>query len=294
MNDRTIKVSAIVISWNGRAFLADCLRTLAADLAELPHEIIVVDNGSTDGSVGIITETSPQARLVVHHANLGFAKAVNAGIEAAHGEYLFILNQDIRVRAGCTSTLIGRLESDRSIALIGPKFVGFDGRLQHSARSFPTYRHIFYHTFFLDQLFPQSREFGSWKMTWFDHQTEMDVDQPMGAAMLIPRSVIDKVGLFDESFPIYMNDVDCCRRVALSGGRRVYCPAATIEHFVGGSTRTQPVRMIIESHRSMYRYLRKYARPHELPLLWLSGLALMIGLIPRILGLIFRSDPTTE
>jgi GT2 family glycosyltransferase len=104
MSDDTIKVSAIVICWNGRPFLADCLRTLSADLEELSHEIIVVDNGSTDGSVGIINEVCPQARLVLHHANLGFAKAVNAGIEAARGENLLILNpRSTRMHLGIIS-----------------------------------------------------------------------------------------------------------------------------------------------------------------------------------------------
>jgi len=293
MSDSTIRVSAIVISWNGKAFLADCLRTLSADLEGLSHEIIVVDNGSTDGSVGIINEVCPQARLILHHANLGFAKAVNAGIGAARGENLFILNQDIRVRPGCTSALLGRLESDRTIGLIGPRFVGFDGELQYSARAFPRYRHIIYHALFLDRLFPKSREFGSWKMTWFDHETEMEVEQPMGAAMLAPRPVIDRVGLFDESFPILFNDVDFCRRLHEAGYTLLYYPTAVIEHFVGGSTRRLPIRMVIESHRSLYRYLRKYARPREYPLLWFCGALLIAGAIPRLCRAAWQSKKPT-
>ena len=287
MNTGGVTVSAIVISYHGSKFLRDCLTTLIADLLPFDQEIIVVDNGSIDGSLEIIWRTCPQARVIEHSANLGFARAVNAGINAARGKYLFILNQDIRIRQGCTPALIDRLTRDPRIGLIGPKFVGFDGVLQYSARSFPSYRHVVYKTLFLDRLFPRHREFGSWKMTWFDHEREMEVDQPMGAAMLVPREVIERVGLLDESFPIFFNDVDFCRRIHDAGYHLLYYPGAVIEHFVGGSTRRQPVRTVIESHRSLYRYLRKYARPRAYPLLWLCGLLLFVGAIPRIIVAMF-------
>jgi hypothetical protein len=295
MNTSGVTVSAIVISYHGRMFLRDCLTTLMADLQPLDHEIIVVDNGSTDGSLDIIRQTCPEARVIEHSGNLGFARAVNAGIKAARGRYLFILNQDIRIRPGCTPALIDRLTRGPRIGLIGPKFVGFDGVLQYSARSFPSYRHVVYKTLLLDRLLPRHREFGSWKMTWFYHERELEVDQPMGAAMLLPREVIERVGLLDESFPIFFNDVDFCRRIHSAGYHLLYYPGAVIEHFVGGSTRRQPVMTVIESHRSLYRYLRKYARPRAYTLLWLCGLLLCVGAVPRIIGALFQSgEPTAQ
>lgn len=295
MSDTRIVVSAIVISYHGRKFLEDCLTTLIADLGDIQHEIIVVDNGSTDGSIEIVRAVAPQARLIEHGCNLGFAKAVNAGIAEARGRYLWILNQDIRVRRGCLKALLDRLALDEHIGMIGPKFVGFDGVLQYSARAFPKYRYVIYKALLLDRFSPGSREFGGWKMTWFDHESEMAVEQPMGSAMLIPRRVIEQVGMLDESFPIFFNDVDLCRRMHDAGFTLLYYPEAVIEHFVGGSTRRRPVRMVVESHRSLYRYLNKHARAREYPLLWLCGILLILGTLPRLAWAAIKpKEPTVQ
>jgi hypothetical protein len=173
--------------------------------------------------------------------------------------------------------------------------VGFDGVLQYSARAFPRYRFVIYKALLLERLFPKSQEFGGWKMTWFDHESEMAVEQPMGSAMLVPRWVIEEIGMLDESFPIFFNDVDLCRRMHDAGFVLLYYPKAVIEHFVGGSTRRRPTRMVIESHRSLYRYLRKYARPHEYPLLWFCGILLAIGILPRLVWAAFKpKEPTVQ
>ena len=166
--------------------------------------------------------------------------------------------------------------------MIGPKFVYFDGPTQRSIRSFPTYKHVLYRALFLDRLFPHHPEFASWRMGHFDHESEAVVDQPMGAVMLVPRPVIEKVGLMDERFPILFNDVDWCRRIHDAGYKMLYYPGAVIEHYVGASTSTMPTRIRIISHTAMYRYLKKYARPSEYPLLWLCGLVLMASLPPAI------------
>jgi GT2 family glycosyltransferase len=277
------EISAIIIVYNGMKFLPDCLTTLVTDLAGISNEIIAVDNGSADGSADYITKEFPSVKVIRNGANLGFARAVNIGLQAANGQYLYVLNQDLRFRQGTTPTLLAKVKGDNSIGMIGPKYVGFDGHLQYSARSFPSCKHVWYDALLLSRMFPSSKEFGSWRMTWFDHESEMEVDQPMGSVMLIPRSVVDKVGLLDESFPIFFNDVDYCRRIKAAGYRLLYYPSVVVEHFVGGSTRTRPMRMKIESHRSMYRYLKKYARWYQYPVLWLTGLLLLLGLLPVLL-----------
>jgi GT2 family glycosyltransferase len=264
-------------------FLPDCLRTLSEDLAGIAHEIIAIDNGSTDGSAEYIAKEYPSITLIRNGENLGFAKAVNQGIERSTGEQILLLNQDIRVRRGGIGALLSKIESDKSLGVVGPKFVGFDGVTQHSARSFPGIRHVWYKFFLLSELFPRHKEFGSWKMGWFDHESEREVDQPMGAALMIRREVIERVGKFDEQFPIFFNDVDFCRRVSDAGYRLLYYPSAVIEHYVGGSTRRYPLKMKWESHRSMYRYLAKYSPWYLRPALWLTGLILLLGVIPALL-----------
>lgn len=286
------ELSAILIVYNGIRFLPDCLRTLTADLGDLEHEIIAVDNGSTDGSVEFLTTEFPAVRVVRNGSNLGFARAVNIGLAEARGEYVYILNQDLRFRRGSTRTLLSRLKCDEQIGLIGPKFVGFDGSLQKSARAFPGMRHVWYKALMLPWIFPSHREIGGWKMQWFDHVHEQAVDQPMGAAMLLPRGVVDRVGLLDERFPIFFNDVDYCRRIGAAGYTLLYYPDAVVEHYVGGTTHLYPVRMVWESHRSMYRYLSKYARWYERPALWATGALLYLGMLPALLSRLLRPRPT--
>jgi len=272
------EISAIVIVYNGLEFLPECLRTLTEDLKFTSHELILIDNGSTDGSVEYIKRHYPQAALVENGVNLGFAPAVNIGLERARGQYLYVLNQDLRFRPGATGTLLERLKAEPKLGMIGPGYVYFDGRPHRSARALPTYRHVFYRALLLDRLFPHHREFSHWRMGWFDHKEEMYVDQPMGAVMLMPRAVVDKLGLMDESFPILFNDVDYCRRLRNAGYRLLYYPKAVVEHHVGASTSKRPYRMKVVSHFSMYRYLRKYARWYEYPALWACGLLLVLGL----------------
>lgn len=282
MNPANVTMSAIIILWNGRRFVEELLVTLEENLRDLSHEIIVVDNGSHDGSVEYIEAHHPGCRIIRNGVNLGFARAVNIGIEAARGEYLYILNQDLRFNPGATHALLDRLRQDVSIGFIGPKFQYFDGPTQRSVRSFPSYKHVLYRALFLDRLFPRSAEFASWRMGHFDHEHEAFVDQPMGAVMLVPRRVVEKIGLMDERFPILFNDVDWCRRMHEAGYKLLYYPGAVVEHYVGASTSTMPTRIRIISHTAMYRYLRKYARPYEYPLLWLCGLILMASLPPAI------------
>ncbi len=278
MNEPRPEISAIVIIYNGREFLSDCLRTLAENLRFTSHELILVDNGSVDGSVEFIKEHYPHATLVENGANLGFARAVNIGLETACGDYLYVLNQDLRFRPEATARLLERLKREPEIGMIGPGYVYFDGRPHSSVRALPTYRHVFYRALLLDRLFPHNREFSHWRMGWFDHREERYVDQPMGAVMLLPREVYEKVGPMDESFPILFNDVDWCHRFKLAGYRLLYYPHATVEHHVGASTSKRPYRMKVISHFAMYRYLRKYARWYEWPVLWACGVLLVVGL----------------
>ena len=125
-------------------------------------------------------------------------------------------------------------------------------------------------------------------MGWFDHLTEMEVDQPMGAALMVRRELIDEVGGFDESFGIFFNDVDFCRRVKEAGYVNLYYPEAAVAHFVGGSTRKRRPRMIIESHRSMYRYFSKYARKTgtRLPLYFWGAILYVAGLVRALFSIV--------
>jgi GT2 family glycosyltransferase len=230
----------------------------------------------------LIEEKYPEMILIHNSTNFGFAPAVNQGLRISRGEYILVLNQDIRIIGDAIIQLVEQLKKDNRIGVVGPKFIGFDGVLQKSGRAFPRYRDLLYEFTGLSYLFPKSPIFGHWKMGWFDHLTEREIDQPMGAAMMFRKNLIDEIGLFDEQFRIFFNDVDFCRRAKDKGYLNLYYPGAVIEHFLGGSTRKAKPNMIFESHRAMYLYFKKYSRRIiGRPLLYFWGLTLFVAAIIR-------------
>jgi len=290
-------ISAVVISYRGIDFIADCLNSLKTDLAEYEHEIIVVDNHSTDGTIEYIERNHGDVRLIKNPRNLGFARAVNQGIEAARYEYLWLLNQDIRIRKGCLQTLFKCHEKFDRPGVIGPCLIGFDGKLQRSCRRLPRYRHIFFEMTGLAYLFPRSSLFNGWKMGEFDHTFSRSVEQPMGAAMLLSRNRIDEIGMLDETFGIFLNDVDFCRRLLEAGYLNYYCAEAVIEHFTGGSVSRQKPKMVWLSHLSVFRYFQKWEKRRHASwpvktayrlALYLAGPALVLSAMPRSLYHLLR------
>ncbi|MFQ5606412.1 MAG: glycosyltransferase family 2 protein [Candidatus Zixiibacteriota bacterium] len=257
---RTIDLSVIIPVFNGEGFIRDCLRAVIAELHFLSSEIICIDDGSTDGSARIISSEFPAITLVRHEDNRGFARACNSGLERAKGSVVFLLNQDTRCREDSVRRMYERIAADISIGLIGPRFVGFDGKLQKKCSAFPTFANLTYKFSGLARLFPGSRHFNGLSMGWFDHECEMVVEQPMGAALMLRRGVLEEIGPLDESFPIFFNDVDWALRIVRAGYRNLYFPRAVVEHYVGSATRPQKPRMVRESHRSLYRFLAKHYR----------------------------------
>ena len=291
------RISAVIISYQGIDFIPDCLTTLKADLAGYEHEIIVIDNHSIDGSVEFIEQRHPDVCLIKNPGNLGFARAVNQGIEAAHGEFLWLLNQDIRIQPGCLEALLECCRKINRPGMIGPRLVGFDGRLQRFCRRFPRYHHLLFELTGLAYLFPRSGFFNGWKMGDFDHTHSAEIEQPMGAAMLVPRPAIDDIGMLDESFGIFFNDVDFCRRLWTAGYRNYYCADAVIEHYGGGSVSRQKPKMVWLSHYSMMKYYLKMEKTGDasvpvriirFPLPYLAGLALLLAAVPRSLYYLIR------
>lgn len=281
MTSQKYKISVIVISYNGMEFIYDCLETVKLSLEAIEAEIIVVDNGSTDGTVELIKNKFPNINLVENKENLGFARAANQGFDKAQGKFILLLNQDTRIRNYAIIKLAGRMESDSNIGTIGPQFVGFDGRLQKACRSFPRYRDFLYIIFGMSALFPDSKIFSHWKMGWFDHMSEREVDQPMGAALMIRKSILEELGSFDEQFRIFFNDVDFCRRIKSSGYINLYYPSAVIEHYYGGTIRTMKSKMVLEWHRALSKYFIKYGRGSGKLVACLMGVLIMVTSYPR-------------
>jgi GT2 family glycosyltransferase len=283
-------ISAVVISYNGIDFIADCINSLKAELAGYTGEIIIIDNNSTDGSLEYIEKHHPDVRLIKNKRNLGFARAVNQGIEAARYEFLWLLNQDLRIRPECLKILLECYHTLDRPGMIGPRLVGFDGQIQRFCRRFPRYQYLIFELTGLAYLFPRSRRFNGWKMGEFDHTFSRPAEQPMGAAMLVARKTIDDIGMLDESFGIFFNDVDFCYRMSRAGYTNFYCAEAVIEHYGGGSVSRHKPKMVWLSHYSMFRYYLKQEKMQQnslmmkiirRPLPYLAGLLLLLAAAPR-------------
>ncbi|MFH1698967.1 MAG: glycosyltransferase family 2 protein [Candidatus Zixiibacteriota bacterium] len=283
-------ISAVIISYNGKDYISDCLRTLQDNIREYCHEIIIIDNNSTDGTLEIIENGFTDVCLAKNSENLGFAKAVNQGISRAQYEYIWMLNQDIRIKSGCLQTLLNYYSDHGDAGMVGPRFVGFDGILQKYCRRFPRYHHVLFELCGLSRVFPCSKLLNGWKMGDFNHLSSAVIEQPMGAAILIKRDRIDNVGMLDESFPIFLNDVDLCKRLWMDGYRNYYCYDAVIEHYGGASVSRQKPKMVWLSHLSLINYFAKYEKldrskwPVKMArylLLGVVSLLIFVAAIPR-------------
>lgn len=253
-------LSIVIINWNTRQHLIACLESIREYPPSGEYEIIVVDNASTDGSAEAVRESFPDVCLIPNEQNLGYAKGNNQAIAASGGEYILLLNPDVRVKAGAVDALIRFAEAHRDVAAVGCRLVGTDGKVQKSCRSFPEPLGVFLEYVRLPRLFPRSKRIGSYRMTYFDYSTDAEVDQPMASCLLIPRKAWEDVGPFDERFPIFFNDVDWCYRAKEKGWRICFTPSAEVIHDGGASTRQARRAMIRESHRALRRFYAKHYR----------------------------------
>ncbi|RMF58121.1 MAG: glycosyltransferase family 2 protein, partial [Calditrichaeota bacterium] len=188
----------------------------------------------------------------------GFTRALNQGLARSRGEYILVLNPDTVLQPGCLTVLLGVLAERERVGVVAPQLLNPDGTVQPSCRRFPRYRDVLFEASGLSRAFSGSRVFNGWKMGDFDHTTGRGVDQPQGACLLFHRSVLTKVGLWDEGFPMFFSDVDWCRRVKHQGYEIWFEPTARVVHLQGRSIFQHRPRMIWSSHCSFYRYFKKY------------------------------------
>jgi GT2 family glycosyltransferase len=279
-----MELSVVIVTWNSTEYISDCLESIRRERGDLTVEVIVVDNGSADGTVEMVRQKFPWARLVMNRHNLGYTRACNLGIEGTSGRYVLLLNPDTVMQPGSLPRMIQYMDEHPRLGALGPQLLYPDGSIQFSCRQFPSYGLMFWEFTGFSMLFPKSHVFGAWRMGFFDHQQIRSVDQPMGACLLLRHTALREVGLLDERFEMFFNDVDLCRRLSSSGWGIVFFPGARVIHDAGSHVRRAYHRMIIASHKDCFRYFRKYHRGllDELNLLIL-GCGLSISLPPRLL-----------
>ena len=253
-----IVLSVVIVNWNTRAYLTDALQSIYDHPPSCPFEVIVVDNASSDGSADAVAAAFPQVELVRSPDNQGYAKGNNVGIARSTGEYVLLLNPDVIVPDGSLDRGVAYLMAHPDVGAIGARQIGPDGSVQRSVRGFPTPAGVAAEALGLSRACPRSRVLAGYRMAWFTYDLECDVDQPMGTFLMIRREALERVGLMDERFPIFFNEVDWCFRAKQCGYRIVFVPDVTIVHYGGGSTRLVAPQMAWESRRGLLAYYRKH------------------------------------
>jgi GT2 family glycosyltransferase len=263
-----MKLSIVVVTWNSAADIDACIDSINFGSE---FEVIVVDNASTDATPGLLRQHH-HLKLVENPRNHGYAFASNQGIKLATGEYVLLLNPDTRVELGALETLSRYLDEHPAVGAVAPRLISPDGTTQFSIRSFPTAASLFWELVGLSRIFPKSRLFGHWKMKYLDYDRNAEVEQPMASCLMVRKTVLEQLGGMDERFPMFYNDVDLSKRMADAGWKTAYIADARVVHRHGASTKQVRAKMIRESHRSAFRYLRKHDRSG---VFWLKAVVLL-------------------
>jgi hypothetical protein len=231
-------ITVVIVSFNTRALLLECLENLSNELNGLSAEIILVDNASVDGSVGAVRDKFPNVRLVESAINLGFAAANNVGFRMARGRYIVMLNTDAFLSPNSLHLAFKKMEADRTIGLGGARLVGRDGAWQPSARLFPSPLNDLLHLSGLASKYPRSRFFGRADRTWASPEQSCETDWVPGAFSIIRHDVLKRVNYFDERFFLYYEEVDLCRKIKKLGFKICYWADVIVIHVGGESSKT--------------------------------------------------------
>lgn len=255
-------LTVIVVSHDCRDVLLDCLDSIRASAQDVDYAVHLVDNASSDGTVEAVRQRHPWVRLTESRENLGFAKANNLVLREARTPYVLLLNPDTLVPDHAFDTCIAHLEAHPRAGMAGCRLVTGDGSPDLACRrGFPTLWDGFCRASGLSALLPRVKLFTGYNLTWMDEGEAARVDALNGAFMLVTREALEKVGLLDEGYFMYMEDMDWCWRFAKAGFEVRYCPACTVVHLKGQSSRLKSARMIHAFFDSMELFCVKNTHP---------------------------------
>lgn len=255
-----MKLSIIILCWNDLKVIPDCLRSIYSTTRKIEFEVIVCDNGSTDGSVEFIRKNYPQVRVIENGRNLRFAKANNVGIEASCGEYVLILNPDTIIHDRTLDEAVKFADQKLEAGVLGCRVLNVDGSYQESAWPFRSIRGEWITALYLRPLAYFSDWFISDIYKGWKGETQRNVDWVSGCFLLIRADLLKYLGGFDEQFFYYFEDMDLCRRVRQKGHKVLYFPDVTITHLGGHSTKKRfpPIAFALDREVTRYRYFYKY------------------------------------
>ena len=258
-----VKLSVVIVSYKVRAYVEQCLASLLRSLRDIDAEVFVVDNNSHDGTVQLIRSRFPQVKVMDSSHNLGFARANNAAIRQSVGEYVLLLNPDTFVGESTLRECIDFMDSRPQAGMCGVGMLRIDGSFApESRRGVPTPFVAFCKMSGLGAIFPKSHIFGRYYMQYLNKYAITPIEIVSGAFMFIRRSALDKVGLLDETFFMYGEDIDISYRVLRAGFQNYYIPTQIL-HYKGESTKKDSIRYINAFHKAMIIFFKKHFRHYS-------------------------------
>ena len=253
------QISVIIVSFNVRPFLVNALESIKRALNTISHEIIVIDNASADGSVQMLKERYPDVHLIDNKKNIGFAAANNQGLILAEGKYPVLINPDTLVQEDTFSSLLHFMETHPRAGAVTCKILNADGSFSVDSRhSIPSPMTAFWKQIGFSRLFPRSRRFARYNMTFLDENETQRIDAISGSFMFIRSKAAKEVGLLDEDYFMYCEDVDYCYRIGRADWEIYYIPVSCLIHYKGESTRKNDYRYALNFNRSLYLFYNKH------------------------------------
>ena len=254
-----MKLAVIIVNYNVKHFLEQCLISAIDAAKQLTCEIYVVDNNSVDGSVEMVSKRFPSVKLIANKDNVGFSKANNQAMRLTNAEYVLLLNPDTVVEHDTLSKVVEFMDNHPDAGGLGVKMIDGKGKfLPESKRGLPTPSVAFHKIFGLSNLFPKSKTFSKYHLGYLDNDKTHEIEILSGAFMLMRKAALDKVGLLDEDFFMYGEDIDLSYRIILGGYKNYYFPETTIIHYKGESTKKSSINYVFVFYRAMIIFAKKH------------------------------------
>ena len=266
-----IDLSIIIVNWNTKDLLIQCLKSLEQTLQRLKMEVFVVDNGSVDGSVKSVREKFPGAIIIQNPMNLGFAKANNQAVSLSNGKYTLLLNPDTQEKEGAIETLRAFMDNHPEAGAAGAQLLNSDGSKQNSIANFPSLATELLNKSLLRWLFPKTFPGKERNIS-----EPIEVDSIIGACMMVRREAMEQVGLLDEDYFLFLEETDWCYRMKKAGWKVYHVPQAEVYHFQGKSAEKDKKRAKVEYYRSRYQFFKKNRGSWQWSVL-LIGLLIKLG-----------------
>jgi len=291
VNSEKLKISVVIVNYNVEYFLEQCLNSVQKALENVPGEVFVVDNNSIDNSVEMVRQKFPDVHLIANKDNKGFSKANNQAMLIAKGEYVLLLNPDTVVEEDTFQQIVAFMDEHPDAGGLGVRMLDGKGKfLPESKRGLPTPAVAFYKIFGLSSIFPKSKRFGRYHLGYLSEFETNEIEIMSGAFMLMRKTVLDQVGLLDEAFFMYGEDIDLSYRIIQGGYKNYYFPDTRIIHYKGESTKKSSVNYVFVFYRAMVIFAEKhFSQKHarlfslliNLAIYLRAGLAIMTRFIKR-------------